>query len=60
MQNAAIHSAEDLSTPFKWPADGVARVPYRLFSDEEIYALEQQRIFKGPVWHYLCLAIPPS
>ena len=57
MQNAAIHTAEDLSTPFKWPADGVARVPYRLFSDEEIYALEQQRIFKGPVWHYLCLEI---
>ena len=40
-----------------WPADGVTRVPYRLFSDPEIYALEQQRLFRGPVWHFLCLEI---
>ncbi len=24
-------------------------------SDPEVYALEQERIFRGPVWHYLCL-----
>ena len=50
-------AASELSEPFSWPQDGVTRVPYRLFSDEEIYELEQERIFKGPVWHYICLDI---
>lgn len=40
---------------FKWPEGGVTRVPFQVFSDPEIYALEQQKIFRGPVWHYLCL-----
>lgn len=38
-----------------WPEGGVTRVPFRVFSDPDIYALEQQKIFRGPVWHYLCL-----
>ena len=50
-------AASELSEPFSWPQDGVTRVPYRLFSDKEIYQLEQERIFKGPVWHYICLDI---
>ncbi len=41
----------------RWPKGGSARVPYRVFSDDSIYALEQQKIFRGPVWHYLCLEI---
>jgi phenylpropionate dioxygenase-like ring-hydroxylating dioxygenase large terminal subunit len=38
-----------------WPGDDPAHVPYRLMSDPEIYALEQQRIFQGDTWHYVCL-----
>lgn len=45
----------DLREPFHWPEAGVTRTPYRLFSDPDIYALEQSRIFRGPVWNYLCL-----
>lgn len=41
--------------PLAWPAEGVTRVPYQVFSDPDIYALEQEKIFRGPVWHYLCL-----
>ena len=52
-----LATAQDLSQPFAWPEEGVTRVPFRLFSDEEIYALEQERIFRGPVWNYLCLEI---
>jgi anthranilate 1,2-dioxygenase large subunit len=36
-----------------WPAEGVARAPYEVFSDAGIYELEQQRIFRGPTWHFL-------
>jgi anthranilate 1,2-dioxygenase large subunit/terephthalate 1,2-dioxygenase oxygenase component alpha subunit len=32
-------------------------VPFRLYSDADQYALEQERIFKGPTWNYLCLAV---
>src|SRR5207249_10331961 len=45
--------------------DGTASTPHRaptrrssaLYSDARQYALEQQRIFKGPTWNYLCLAV---
>ncbi len=35
-------------------ADG-SRVPYKVFSNEEIYALEQERIYRGPTWSFLGL-----
>jgi anthranilate 1,2-dioxygenase large subunit len=39
----------------RWPEEGVTRVPFQVFSDPAIYAAEQRKIFRGPVWHYLCL-----
>src|SRR5215472_17173265 len=39
-----------------WPAKGNARVPYRMFSDPDIYRAELDRIFLGPTWQYLALA----
>lgn len=38
-----------------WPEADFSRIPYRVFYDSRIYAAEQQRIFRGPVWTYLCL-----
>ena len=46
-----------LSEPLAWPEGGVARVPFRVFSDAEIYALEQEKIFKGPIWNFLCMEV---
>ena len=40
----------------QWPAEGNARVPYRVFSDPEIYREELARIFLGPTWQFLTLA----
>ncbi|MEE2761003.1 MAG: Rieske 2Fe-2S domain-containing protein [Pseudomonadota bacterium] len=40
---------------FNWPDDDISRVPYQVYTDAEIYALEQERIFQGPTWNFLCL-----
>ena len=38
-----------------WPAEGATRVPYWVYQDQDIYREEQERIFRGPTWSYLCL-----
>src|SRR5580658_4907718 len=38
-----------------WPPEGVSRVPYAVFSDPALHRLEQERIFRGPTWHFLAL-----
>jgi len=38
-----------------WPAEGVTRVPYWVYQDREVYTAEQEKIFRGPAWSYLCL-----
>src|SRR3989442_1350547 len=38
-----------------WPAEGVTRVPYWVYQDEEVYREEQEKIFGGATWNYLCL-----
>ena len=45
------------TAPLDWPEGGATRVPYGVYSDPELYALEQQRIFRGPVWNFLCLEL---
>ena len=39
----------------QWPAEGISRIPYWLYTDPEIYAREQERIFGGPNWSYVAL-----
>ncbi len=38
-----------------WPKEGNSRVPYRVFSDPEIYRAELERVFLGPTWQFLAL-----
>src|SRR6266478_9459588 len=38
-----------------WPQEGISRIPYWIYSDPEIYAREQERIFCGPSWNYVAL-----
>jgi anthranilate 1,2-dioxygenase large subunit len=37
-----------------WPRQDMSRVPYEIYVDPEVYRLENDRIFRGPVWNYLC------
>ena len=39
----------------QWPAEGIARVPYWVYADPDVYAREQERIFGGPRWSYVGL-----
>jgi len=39
----------------QWPAQGGARVPYWIYTDADLYAREQERIFCGPSWNYVAL-----
>ena len=39
----------------QWPAEGISRTPYWLYSNPEIYAREQDRICGGPNWSYVTL-----
>ena len=44
-----------MSLAVQWQRNDYSRVPYWLYHDADVYALEQERIFHGPVWNYLCL-----
>ncbi|HTV90991.1 MAG TPA: Rieske 2Fe-2S domain-containing protein [Stellaceae bacterium] len=46
----------DFRSGVNWPSNGISEVPFRLYTDPEQYRLEQERIFKGATWSYLCLA----
>ena len=37
-------------TGMTWPATDFSRVPYGVFTDHDVFELEQQRIFRGPTW----------
>ena len=50
-------AARALPKILQWPAEGITRVPMQVFSDPEIYAWEQDLIFRGPAWSFLCLEI---
>ncbi|MFM7567456.1 MAG: Rieske 2Fe-2S domain-containing protein, partial [Betaproteobacteria bacterium] len=40
-----------------WPTPDFSRVPFEVFTSTDHYAREQSRIFRGPVWNYLCMEI---
>ena len=40
-----------------WPAEGLTRVPYWVYTDPALYAREQERIFQGATWNFLCLEV---
>lgn len=41
----------------RWPEEGITRVPLRVFSDATTYEREQDAVFRGPTWSFLCLDV---
>jgi anthranilate 1,2-dioxygenase large subunit/terephthalate 1,2-dioxygenase oxygenase component alpha subunit len=44
-----------VTNPRKWPSDSLTRVPYWVYSDQALYDVEMERIFRGDTWSFLCL-----
>lgn len=43
------------SLPIAWPAQDGSRVPYAVFTRQDVYDREQELIYRGPIWHYVAL-----
>ena len=41
--------------PTVWEQGRISRVPYWVFQRKDVYAREQERLFAGNCWNYLCL-----
>src|SRR5712675_994142 len=54
VQDAGV--AKGLDRGLSFPSNALSEVPFRVYTDPEQYRVEQERIFKGPTWSYLCLA----
>ena len=39
----------------EWRGPGFTRIPYGVYGGAELAGREQERIFRGPTWNYLCL-----
>ncbi len=47
---------EERIPTYRWPKEGVSRVPYWVYSDPAVYALEQEKIFGGASWSFVGLS----
>jgi anthranilate 1,2-dioxygenase large subunit len=48
-------SEQQVLERYSFPAADCSRIPYGMYRDPDIYTLEQEKIFRGPVWNYLAL-----
>ena len=38
-----------------WPVSDGTRVPYEIYTSQDVFDREQERIFRGPLWNYVAL-----
>lgn len=50
-----IPKKQEMSILAHFPHQDGSRIPYTVFNSPAIYAQEQQRIYRGPVWNFLGL-----
>ena len=46
-----------IAKPVYFPRMDGSRIPYEVYSSPEIYALEEERIFRGPTWSFVALEV---
>ena len=52
LMNKIAHNANRL-----WPEEDLGRIPYWIYTDQQIFDKEMERIFCGPGWAYVGLAV---
>lgn len=52
---ASAPKAGALSNQFVWPAEGLTHIPDWVYTSEEIYQREVEKIFHGRTWNYVAL-----
>jgi phenylpropionate dioxygenase-like ring-hydroxylating dioxygenase large terminal subunit len=53
MTTSTLHDMRSQPVP-EW-TDDVTRVPYWIYQNEQVRKDEQEKIYAGPTWNYLCL-----
>jgi len=48
---------QDSSVRIHWPTQDVTRVPFEVFTDAELYEMEQELLFRGATWNFVALEI---
>ena len=48
-------AAASFETRFRWPEEGLTQIPDWVYTDDEVYAREVERIFHGRTWNYVGL-----
>ncbi|HEV8036478.1 FAD-dependent oxidoreductase [Yoonia sp.] len=46
---------QSFESRFVWPAEGLTRVPDWVYTNQDVYDREVERIFQGPTWNYVAL-----
>jgi phenylpropionate dioxygenase-like ring-hydroxylating dioxygenase large terminal subunit len=51
--------SETIAPPLniQWPTADASRVPFQVFTDPQLYELEQQTLFRGPNWNFVAMEI---
>lgn len=55
---SALKAADDAAAPSRqvhFPQPDGSRVPYAVFSSQEVFEREQERIYRGPTWSFVAL-----
>ncbi len=45
----------DGNTELRWPEEGLTHIPDWIYTSDEIFARERERIFLGPTWNFIAL-----
>jgi phenylpropionate dioxygenase-like ring-hydroxylating dioxygenase large terminal subunit len=57
MPNSVPERPNEIVTDLRWPAEGLSRIPDWVYTSEEIYRRESERIFHGPTWNFVALEV---
>ena len=55
LPTGAVGESADFAARHLWPREGAIRIPDWVYTSEDVYAREVDRIFHGPTWNYVGL-----